>query len=94
MSTPAAISEGVAPASASSVHVVPLPDGVSFEQGAAVLANPGRFEPADVLLDKLQEEFGLHDLAIEDALEMRRGFLEALGADHRLHASSALRSAA
>lgn len=27
----------------------------------------GLYEPEDILLDKLQEEFGLHDLAIEDA---------------------------
>src|SRR5690606_41612056 len=27
----------------------------------------GLYEPDDTVLDKLQEEFGLHDLAIEDA---------------------------
>jgi magnesium transporter len=40
----------------------------------------GMFEPGDVLLDKLQEEFGLHDLAIEDAQHAhQRPKIEAYG---------------
>ena len=40
----------------------------------------GLYEPADALLDKLQEEFGLHDLAIEDAQHAhQRPKIEAYG---------------
>jgi magnesium transporter len=42
-----------------------ISDVLSQEDGSFVWL--GLYEPADVLLDKLQEEFGLHDLAIEDA---------------------------
>jgi magnesium transporter len=52
-----------------------------------VLADPdggfvwlGLYEPDDALLDKLQEEFGLHDLAIEDAQHAhQRPKIEAYG---------------
>ena len=46
---------------------------ISLEQISDVLAQPDTFiwvglhEPDEELLEKLQEEFGLHDLAIEDA---------------------------
>ncbi len=50
-----------------------LPD-ISFEQISDVLARDdgsfvwvGLYEPDETLLEKLQEEFGLHDLAVEDA---------------------------
>lgn len=40
----------------------------------------GLYEPEDALLDKLQEEFGLHDLAIEDAQHAhQRPKIEAYG---------------
>ena len=40
----------------------------------------GLYEPADDILEKLQEEFGLHDLAIEDAQNAhQRPKLEAYG---------------
>ncbi|MDH5823859.1 magnesium and cobalt transport protein CorA [Luteimonas sp. RD2P54] len=40
----------------------------------------GLFEPEDTVLDKLQEEFGLHDLAIEDAHKAhQRPKIEAYG---------------
>jgi magnesium transporter len=40
-------------------------DVLAVDDGSFVWV--GMFEPDDALLDKLQEEFGLHDLAIEDA---------------------------
>jgi magnesium transporter len=49
-----------------------LPD-ITVEQISDALAVPGNFvwvgvhEPSEALLDQLQEEFSLHDLAIEDA---------------------------
>ena len=40
----------------------------------------GLYEPEDTLLEKLQEEFGLHELAIEDALHAhQRPKIEAYG---------------
>jgi magnesium transporter len=40
----------------------------------------GLYEPDDALLDKLQEEFGLHDLAVEDAQHAhQRPKIEAYG---------------
>lgn len=40
----------------------------------------GLYEPEDAILDKLQEEFGLHDLAVEDAHNAhQRSKLEAYG---------------
>ena len=40
----------------------------------------GLYEPEDAILDKLQEEFGLHDLAIEDAQHAhQRPKIEAYG---------------
>ena len=49
-----------------------LPD-INLDQISDALQQPGNFvwvglhEPDEKLLDKLQEEFGLHDLAVEDA---------------------------
>jgi len=50
-----------------------LPD-ISFEEISDVLARDdgsfvwiGLYEPDEALMEKLQEEFGLHDLAVEDA---------------------------
>lgn len=41
----------------------------------------GLYEPEDAVLDKLQEEFGLHDLAVEDAQNAhQRPKVEAYGA--------------
>ncbi len=46
---------------------------ISIDEISEVLKHPGRFvwlglhEPDEPLLEKIQEEFGLHDLAIEDA---------------------------
>jgi magnesium transporter len=42
-----------------------ISDVLAVDDGSFVWV--GMFEPDDALLDKLQEEFGLHDLAIEDA---------------------------
>ena len=42
-----------------------ISDVLSVDDGSFVWV--GLYEPEDALLDKLQEEFGLHDLAIEDA---------------------------
>ncbi|MEO6264004.1 MAG: magnesium/cobalt transporter CorA [Luteimonas sp.] len=42
-----------------------ISDVLAADDGSFVWV--GMYEPEDVLLDKLQEEFGLHDLAIEDA---------------------------
>ncbi len=42
-----------------------ISDVLAVDDGSFVWV--GLYEPADSLLDKLQEEFGLHDLAVEDA---------------------------
>ncbi|HVR81794.1 MAG TPA: magnesium/cobalt transporter CorA [Luteimonas sp.] len=42
-----------------------ISDVLAVDDGSFVWV--GLYEPEDVLLDKLQEEFGLHDLAVEDA---------------------------
>ena len=60
---------------------------VSLDQISDVLAHDdgsfiwvGLYEPEDALLDKLQEEFGLHDLAVEDAQNAhQRPKLESYG---------------
>jgi len=59
---------------------------ISIEQISDTLAQEGTFvwlglrEPNRALLDKIQEEFGLHDLAIEDTRSARqRPKLEAYG---------------
>jgi magnesium transporter len=55
-----------------------ISDVLSQEDGSFVWL--GLYEPAGVLLEKLQEEFGLHDLAIEDAQNAhQRPKIEAYG---------------
>jgi len=55
-----------------------ISDVLAVDDGSFVWV--GMYEPADALLDKLQEEFGLHDLAIEDAQHAhQRPKIEAYG---------------
>ncbi|MDQ3618012.1 MAG: magnesium and cobalt transport protein CorA, partial [Pseudomonadota bacterium] len=42
-----------------------ISDVLAVDDGSFVWV--GLYEPDESLLDKLQEEFGLHDLAVEDA---------------------------
>jgi len=55
-----------------------ISDVLAVDDGSFVWV--GLYEPAEALLDKLQEEFGLHDLAIEDAQHAhQRPKIEAYG---------------
>lgn len=55
-----------------------ISDALAVDDGSFVWV--GLYEPEDALLNKLQEEFGLHDLAIEDALNAhQRPKIEAYG---------------
>lgn len=55
-----------------------ISDVLAHDDGSFVWV--GLYEPGEELLDKLQEEFGLHDLAIEDAHNAhQRPKLEAFG---------------
>ena len=55
-----------------------ISDALAVEDDSFVWV--GLYEPEDVLLDKLQEEFGLHDLAVEDAQHAhQRPKIEAYG---------------
>lgn len=55
-----------------------ISDVLAVDDGSFVWV--GLYEPQDALLDKLQEEFGLHDLAIEDAQNAhQRPKLEVFG---------------
>jgi magnesium transporter len=55
-----------------------ISDVLAVDDGSFVWV--GLYEPEDALLDKLQEEFGLHDLAIEDALNAhQRPKIESYG---------------
>ena len=55
-----------------------ISDVLAVDDGSFVWV--GMYEPAPELLDKLQEEFGLHDLAIEDAQHAhQRPKIEAYG---------------
>lgn len=47
------------------IHLDDISEILSKDDGSFVWV--GLYEPGEELLDKLQEEFGLHDLAIEDA---------------------------
>jgi magnesium transporter len=47
------------------IHLDRISDVLAHDDGSFVWV--GLYEPEDALLDKLQEEFGLHDLAVEDA---------------------------
>ena len=60
------------------IHLDAISDVLAVDDGSFVWV--GLYEPEDALLDKLQEEFGLHDLAIEDAQNAhQRPKLEAFG---------------
>ncbi|MEO5629919.1 MAG: magnesium/cobalt transporter CorA [Thermomonas sp.] len=55
-----------------------ISDVLAIDDGSFVWV--GLYEPEEALLDKLQEEFGLHDLAIEDAQHAhQRPKIEAFG---------------
>jgi magnesium transporter len=55
-----------------------ISDVLAVDDGSFVWV--GLYEPEDTVLDKLQEEFGLHDLAVEDAQHAhQRPKLEAYG---------------
>lgn len=55
-----------------------ISDVLAVDDGSFVWV--GLYEPEETLLDKLQEEFGLHDLAVEDAQHAhQRPKLEAYG---------------
>ncbi|HSR64988.1 MAG TPA: magnesium/cobalt transporter CorA [Xanthomonadaceae bacterium] len=55
-----------------------ISDVLAVDDGSFVWV--GLYDPEDALLDKLQEEFGLHDLAIEDAQHAhQRPKIEAYG---------------
>ncbi|HXH00682.1 MAG TPA: magnesium and cobalt transport protein CorA [Xanthomonadaceae bacterium] len=55
-----------------------ISDVLAVDDGSFVWV--GLYEPQDTLLDKLQEEFGLHDLAVEDAQHAhQRPKIEAYG---------------
>ena len=55
-----------------------ISDVLAHDDGSFVWV--GLYEPEDALLDKLQEEFGLHDLAVEDAQNAhQRPKLESYG---------------
>ena len=55
-----------------------ISDVLAADDGSFVWV--GLYEPEDALLDKLQEEFGLHDLAVEDAQSAhQRPKLESYG---------------
>jgi magnesium transporter len=49
----------------SEISLEAISDVLAADDGSFVWV--GLYEPGDALLDKLQEEFGLHDLAVEDA---------------------------
>jgi magnesium transporter len=55
-----------------------ISDALAVDDGSFVWV--GLYEPEDEILDKLQEEFGLHDLAVEDAQHAhQRPKIEAYG---------------
>ena len=55
-----------------------ISDELAIDDGRFIWV--GLYEPEDALLDKLQEEFGLHDLAVEDAQNAhQRPKLESYG---------------
>jgi magnesium transporter len=55
-----------------------ISDALAIDDGSFVWV--GLYEPEEALLDKLQEEFGLHDLAVEDAQHAhQRPKIEAYG---------------
>lgn len=65
-----------------------ISDVLAVDDGSFVWV--GLYEPEDALLDKLQEEFGLHDLAIEDAQHAhQRPKIEAFGSTYFIAAHTA-----
>lgn len=61
-----------------SISLDDISDVLAQDDGSFVWV--GLYEPEDDILDKLQEEFGLHDLAVEDASNAhQRPKLEAYG---------------
>ena len=61
-----------------SISLDDISDVLAQDDGSFVWV--GLYEPEDAILDKLQEEFGLHDLAVEDASNAhQRPKLEAYG---------------
>ncbi len=67
-----------------------ISDVLAVDDGSFVWV--GLYEPEEYLLDKLQEEFGLHDLAIEDAHNAhQRPKLEAFGSTLFIAAHTAQR---
>ena len=60
------------------IHLDAISDALAVDDGSFVWV--GLYEPEAALLDKLQEEFGLHELAVEDAQSAhQRPKLEAYG---------------
>src|SRR5215210_3917667 len=66
--TPNAVIASVAYAGGKRIGDVPLNDISEVLKQPGTFVWIGLYEPDDQLLRKVQEEFGLHDLAIEDAL--------------------------
>jgi len=65
-----------------------ISDVLAVDDGSFVWV--GLYEPEDALLEKLQEEFGLHDLAIEDAQKAhQRPKIEAYGSSFFIVAHTA-----
>lgn len=65
-----------------------ISDVLAVDDGSFVWV--GLYEPEEALLDKLQEEFGLHDLAIEDAHHAhQRPKIEAFGSTFFIAAHTA-----
>ena len=66
--TPSAVIASVAYANGKRVVDVPLDDISEVLKQPSTFVWIGLYEPDEPLMRKIQEEFGLHDLAIEDAL--------------------------
>ncbi|MEO6226938.1 MAG: magnesium and cobalt transport protein CorA [Thermomonas sp.] len=65
-----------------------ISDVLAVDDGSFVWV--GLYEPEDALLDKMQEEFGLHDLTIEDAQHAhQRPKIEAFGSNFFIAAHTA-----
>ncbi|HWU70819.1 MAG TPA: magnesium/cobalt transporter CorA [Pseudoxanthomonas sp.] len=62
----------------SNIGLDAISDVLAHDDGSFVWV--GLYQPSDAILDKLQEEFGLHDLAVEDAQRAhQRPKIEAYG---------------
>ena len=72
------------------INLDAISDVLAVDDGSFVWV--GLYEPEDALLDKLQEEFDLHDLAVEDAQNAhQRPKLEAYGSTLFIAAHTAQR---